>query len=118
MSGPFRELPPGLLEGKPFTGAGNMSSANCKTLYHMDVRLLHLTIHFSAATNNPVSIYYLPKEGADYETLLDSVLCSGTQDLVWRPPGKFCLEKDDDIYLVWTNDGGITYGAKVMALPI
>jgi len=114
----LRDLPPGRLAPQPFTGNLNMSSTTVRTAFNKDARILQVTIHFDAGTSNPVAIYYDSIDGAAYDTLLRSIPCAGATDILWIPPAKLAIEKGDEIYLTWTNDGSITYGVKIEAEEI
>jgi len=99
------------LQKKTETGAGDL---DLTTSFNKDFQLLEVWFHLSGQSSNPVTITFDAKEGAVYDTVLFRGLINPGTDVPWTPEAKCCFEKGDELRIAWTNDGGLTYGLKVV----
>ncbi len=71
-----------------------------------DFTALKVTIHFAAATSNPVTIALDANTGGVYDTVLRVITMGANTDMVYYFPAGAKFEAGDVITIAWTNDIG------------
>lgn len=98
----------------PFTGTGNIDPATVRSSAANAFRACKVTIHWSAATSNPVTIALDAQQGVAYDTVLRVITMGAGTDLVYFFPENAKFETGDAITVAWTNDIGIgTWGVEI-----
>jgi hypothetical protein len=97
-------------------GAGSITEA-IEVPVSQAYKIEHVTLHLSVAptTSENFTITMDAKDGAQYDTLLQSVdlSASATTDLVWYPDEQLYLTGGDSLDVAFANTDGVTFGLQV-----
>lgn len=99
---------------KDKTFSQNLASAalSYTTDYGRARKIEEITIHFSVAVSEAVTITLDSANGANYDVVLDTVTLVSETDYVFRPQGELNLRAGDEIKVACTNANitGVAYG--------
>lgn len=73
------------------------------TTYARKFKLEQIIIHFSQAVTETVTVTLISANGANYNTVLQSVVLAGETDFVYRPQGEANYQAGDEIKVQCTN---------------
>lgn len=99
----------------PATGTGNINESTAMT---GAFELVAITIHFSAATSNPVVVSLDALDGVAYDTVLNTIVCVTVTDVFWLLDEPLPCEAGDQIRVTWTNDAAYTYGLRIVTREV
>ncbi|RLC88223.1 MAG: hypothetical protein DRJ03_03500 [Chloroflexi bacterium] len=71
--------------------------------FQYDVELVAVLLHASEAITETVSVTFDSKDGANYDTLLDSTDLTAETDYVFRPTEPQVFQKGDKVSAACTN---------------
>ncbi len=79
--------------------------------YGKRYKIDEITVHFSQAVSETITITMVSKNGVNYNTVLQSVVLVSETDFVWRPQGEANFQAGDTIKVQCTNANtvGIAY---------
>ena len=99
----------------PFTGTGNIAPAAVRSSAADAFRACKVTIRWSVATSNPVTIALVANAGPAYDTVLRVITMGANTDLVYYFPENAKFEAGDVITVAWTDDtgGAATWGVEI-----
>lgn len=90
------------------TATQDLSAAalSATTSIGADFRLNYITLHFSAATTETVTITVDSLTGANYDTILVSESLAAATDMTWVPDGALDFKSGNEIKVECTDNGG------------
>ena len=98
---------------KPITTSQDLSDAvlNYTTSIGRRFKLESISIHFSVAVTETITITRDSAQGANYDTVLRKTTLSAQQDFIFRPDGEENEYVGDEvkIYITNANGTGIAY---------
>lgn len=99
----------------PFTGTGNIAPAAVRSSATGAFRACKVTIHWSVATSNPVTIALDANAGPAYDTVLHVQTMGANTDMIYYFPANAKFEAGDVITVAWTDDtgGAATWGVEI-----
>jgi len=94
---------PALKADKTFSQDLSAGALSYTTDFGRSVKLESISIRASVAITETITITIDSANGANYDTVLNSVDFVGEQDHVWRPQGEMNLRAGDEIRIQVTN---------------
>ena len=98
--------PPGVVNVDSYTNTGNIAPAVVRSTATDPFSARKVTIHWSVATSNPVTIALDAAAGVAYDTVLRIVTMGANQDMVYYFPESAKFVAADVITVAWTDDTG------------
>ena len=80
---------------------------NYTTTIARNFKLEEVTIHFSQAVSETITITRDSKSGANYDTVLVKRTMLAETDFVWRPQGEQNYLAGDEVKIQCTNSNGV-----------
>lgn len=82
-----------------------------QTNFNHRFKLEQVTVHFSQAVSETITITLVSKNGINYNTVLQSVVLISETDFVYRPQGEANFQTGDEIKIQCTNANtvGVVY---------
>lgn len=85
----------------------SLGALSYTTAFARRFKLEQITVHFSQAVSETITITHISANGTNYNTVLQSVVLIAETDYVYRPQGEANYQTNDEIKVQCTAANGV-----------